>query len=37
MKKVLKFRGVDVETPRDAFREAAKLNLIADAEFGFLI
>jgi hypothetical protein len=32
MKKVLKFRGVDVETPRDTFREAAKLNLIADAE-----
>ena len=35
MKKVLKFRGVDVETPRDTFREAAKLNLIADAEVWF--
>ena len=35
MKKVLKFGGIDVETPRDTFREAAKLNLIADAEIWF--
>jgi hypothetical protein len=32
MKKVLKFHGTEVETPRDTFREAAKLNLIKDAE-----
>jgi len=35
MKKILKFCGVNVETPRDTFREAAKLNLIADAEVWF--
>lgn len=35
MKKILKFRGVDTETPRDTFREAAKLNLITNAETWF--
>jgi hypothetical protein len=32
MKKVLKFNGIDVETPRDVFREAVKLKLITNAE-----
>lgn len=35
MKKVLKFHGTDVENPRDTFREAAKLDLIRDAEVWF--
>jgi hypothetical protein len=32
MKKVLKFRGIDTESPRDTFREVAKLGLIVNTE-----
>lgn len=38
MKKVLRFRGVEVGAARDVFREAARLELLNDAEqwFGYL-
>jgi len=32
MKKVLRFRGVETSAARDVFREAAKLDLLEDAE-----
>jgi nucleotidyltransferase substrate binding protein (TIGR01987 family) len=35
MKKILIFHGVEVTTARNAFREAAKLNLLTDAERWF--
>ncbi|KLL03703.1 MAG: nucleotidyltransferase substrate binding protein [Mycoplasmataceae bacterium RV_VA103A] len=35
MKKILEFRGVEVGTARDVFREAARLKLLQDAEVWF--
>ena len=35
MKKVLRFRGVETSAARDVFREAAKLDLLEDAERWF--
>jgi hypothetical protein len=35
MKRILEFRGVEVGTARDVFREAARLKLLADAENWF--
>ena len=35
MKKILEFRGLEVGTARDVFREAARLKLLADAEVWF--
>lgn len=35
MKKILRFRGVEVGAARDAFREAARLKLLNDAEQWF--
>ena len=35
MKKILEFRGVEVGTARDVFREAARLKLLTDAEAWF--
>ena len=35
MKKILEFRGVEVGAARDVFREAARLNLLTDAEQWF--
>jgi len=35
MKKILEFRGLEVGTARDVFREAARLKLLADAEIWF--
>jgi nucleotidyltransferase substrate binding protein (TIGR01987 family) len=35
MKKILEFRGVEVGAARDIFREAARLNLLGDAEVWF--
>ena len=32
MKKILKFHGIEADNARDVFREATKLNLLADAE-----
>ena len=35
LKKILKFKGVIVNNPRDVFREAAKEGLIEDPKFWF--
>lgn len=35
MKRILEFRGVEAETARDVFREAARLKLLTDAESWF--
>ncbi|MCE8167802.1 MAG: nucleotidyltransferase substrate binding protein [Candidatus Moeniiplasma glomeromycotorum] len=35
VKKILEFRGVEADTARDVFREAARLKLLFDAEIWF--
>jgi len=35
LKKILQFKGIDANNPRDVFREAAKNHLIEDPNFWF--